>query len=81
MMTTVSLLRRAFSVACRRTGGPGGHVGKRAWWIQANLSDIAARHSMLLVGVGWRRWAGVACGNVSFVLTCLYAVGLQVVYP
>ena len=63
----------------RRAGALGvfwGHLDEAARWFQA--IDLTSLLVILccLFGVGWRRWAGTACGVVSFALTCIYAMGL-----
>ena len=56
-------------------GGFWGHLDEAARWFQA--IDLTALLVVLcLFGVGWKRWAGTACGVVSFALTCMYAMGL-----
>jgi hypothetical protein len=57
-------------------GGFWGHLSEAGEWLQA--IDLVSLLVVLccLFGVGWKRWVGAACGVVSFVLTCMYAVGL-----
>lgn len=57
-------------------GGFWGHLDEAARWFQ--MIDPTSLLVILccLFGAGWKRWAGTACGVVSFALTCLYASGL-----
>jgi hypothetical protein len=56
--------------------GFGDTLNEAGLWSQA--IDLTSVLVILCCsfGGGWRRWAGTACGAVSFALTCMYGMGL-----
>ena len=70
------VLHGAFWRRAGALGGFWGHTDEAARWLQA--IDVTSLLVILccLFGVGWMRWAGTACGVVSFALTFMYAMGL-----
>jgi hypothetical protein len=53
-----------------------GHLDEAARWFQA--IDVASLFAiaLCLFGSGWKRWICASIGAASFVLRCIYAMGL-----
>jgi hypothetical protein len=69
-------LHYAFWARAQALGGFWGHLDEATRWFQV-IDLISLLVTILcLFGIGWRRWVGSSVGVASFLLSCMYAIGL-----
>jgi hypothetical protein len=70
------VLHFAFWERAKALHGYWNHFDEVARWFQAIDAASLLVFLCCLFGIGWKRWVGSALGIASFVLGCMYAMGL-----